>query len=264
MTRFPFAIVRSLSKIDEYDEWTMSLETIGSSVYWRIPSKSPVSAFARKSSLTSSVVGSEPTWTTRSTIEPVGTGARIDMPSTLPFRSGSTTPIARAAPVEVGMRLIAAARARRRSLCGRSSDLLVVRVRVDRGHEAALDPVRLVQDLGDRRDAVGRAGGVRDDVVLLRVVLAVVDAEDDGEVGIGGRSGDDDLLRARLQVLLGVVGRFVKSPVDSIDDVDAEIAPGKVGRVALGEELDLVAVDGDRVRRRLRRGRRGCRARSRA
>ena len=31
-----------------------------------------------------------------------------------------TTPIALAAPVDVGMRLIAAARARRRSLCGRS------------------------------------------------------------------------------------------------------------------------------------------------
>jgi hypothetical protein len=71
--------------------------------------------------LTCSAVGSEPTWTARSTIEPVGTGARIDIPSTFPFRSGSTSPIARAAPVEVGMRLIAAARARRRSLCGRSS-----------------------------------------------------------------------------------------------------------------------------------------------
>ena len=192
--------------------------------------------------MTSSAVGSAPTWTTRSTIEPVGTGARIDMPSTLPLSSGSTTPIARAAPVEVGMRLIAAARARRRSLCGRSSDLLVVRVRVDRRHEAALDPVRLVQDLRDRRDAVRRAGGVRDDVMLLGVVLAVVDAEDDREVRIGRRGGDDDLLRARLQVLLGVGA--VREQTGRLDrDVDAEVAPRQVGRVALGEELDLVAVD---------------------
>ena len=42
------------------------------------------------------------------------------MPSTLPWSSGITSPIAFAAPVEVGMRLIAAARARRRSLCGKS------------------------------------------------------------------------------------------------------------------------------------------------
>jgi hypothetical protein len=32
LTRFPFAIVSPLSKIDEYDEWTMSVETMGSSV----------------------------------------------------------------------------------------------------------------------------------------------------------------------------------------------------------------------------------------
>ena len=53
-------------------------------------------------------------------IDPVGTGARTEMPSTFPFRCGRTSPIAFAAPVEVGIRLIAAARARRRSLCGRS------------------------------------------------------------------------------------------------------------------------------------------------
>ena len=41
-------------------------------------------------------------------------------------------------------------------------DLLVVRVRVHRGHEAALEPERLVQHLGERRQAVRRAGGVRD------------------------------------------------------------------------------------------------------
>ena len=38
----------------------------------------------------------------------------------LALELGMTTPIAFAAPVDVGMRLIAAARARRRSLCGRS------------------------------------------------------------------------------------------------------------------------------------------------
>jgi hypothetical protein len=71
--------------------------------------------------LTSSTVVSRLTWQTRSVTEPVGTGARIDIPSTLPLSSGRTTPIARAAPVEVGIRLMAAARARRMSSCGRSS-----------------------------------------------------------------------------------------------------------------------------------------------
>ena len=57
---------------------------------------------------------------TRSVTEPSGTGTRIARPSNLPFRWGSTRPVAFAAPVDVGMMLIAAARARRRSLCGRS------------------------------------------------------------------------------------------------------------------------------------------------
>ena len=42
------------------------------------------------------------------------------MPLSLPLSSGSTRPTAFAAPVEVGIRLIAAALARRRSLCGMS------------------------------------------------------------------------------------------------------------------------------------------------
>ena len=57
---------------------------------------------------------------TRSTTEPVGTGARIESPFSLPFSSGRTRPTALAAPVVVGIRLSAAARARRRSLCGMS------------------------------------------------------------------------------------------------------------------------------------------------
>ena len=57
---------------------------------------------------------------TRSTTEPVATGARIEIPFSLPFSSGSTSPTAFAAPVVVGIRLSAAARARRRSLCGMS------------------------------------------------------------------------------------------------------------------------------------------------
>ena len=41
-----------------------------------------------------------------------GTGTLIEAPSSLPFSSGSTRPTALAAPVEVGIRFMAAARAR--------------------------------------------------------------------------------------------------------------------------------------------------------
>src|SRR6266542_6544496 len=58
--------------------------------------------------------------TTRSVTEPVGTGTRMAMPSSLPLSSGMVSAVALAAPVVVGMMLMAAPRARRRSLCGKS------------------------------------------------------------------------------------------------------------------------------------------------
>ena len=56
----------------------------------------------------------------KSVMEPAGSGTRNDVPSRCPFMAASTRPVARAAPVPVGTMLFAAARARRRSLCGRS------------------------------------------------------------------------------------------------------------------------------------------------
>ena len=39
----------------------------------------------------------------------------------------------------------------------------------------------------------------------------------------------------------------VKCPVDSIDDLCAYVSPGQLGGIALGPDLDLLAVDGDEV-----------------
>src|SRR5215210_850249 len=98
----------------------MSLDTIGSSLYLRMPSKRPLSACSENAAFTSSALVSRDTSHTRSTTEPVITGARTAIPFSLPSSSGTTSPIALAAPVEVGTRFAAAARARRRSLCGPS------------------------------------------------------------------------------------------------------------------------------------------------
>ena len=78
------------------------------------------------------------------------------------------------------------------------------------------------------------------------VVGVEVDAERDGHVGVGRRRRDDHLLRPGLEVLGGVVA--LGEQAGRLDhDVDAEVAPGQVGRIALGEHLDLGAVDGDRA-----------------
>src|ERR1035437_11096011 len=78
------------------------------------------SAAAFTIALTSSTVVSREASNVRSVAEPVGIGMRMAYPSSLPLSSGSTSATALAAPVVVGTMLMAAARARRRSLCGAS------------------------------------------------------------------------------------------------------------------------------------------------
>ena len=97
----------------------MSEETIGSSVYERNPLSGPFAA-AFIAALISAAVASFASSTVRSVADPVGTGTRIAYPSSLPLSSGITSEIAFAAPVEVGIMFVAAARDRRRSLCGKS------------------------------------------------------------------------------------------------------------------------------------------------
>ncbi len=129
------------STIDECGLEMMSVETIGSSVYWRIPFSGP-SAAERRASLTSSLVVSLDASKVRSTTEPVATGARMAKPCSLPLSSGRTRPTAFAAPVDVGMRFSAAAqlgqRRQRRPDAGVVRDAAVVDgdVEVDPGDDA--------------------------------------------------------------------------------------------------------------------------------
>jgi len=59
-------------------------------------------------------------------------------------------------------------------------ELLVVRVGMDSGHRAAMDSKRFVENFGDGGETVCGAGGIRNDVVLRRIVGFVVHAEDKG------------------------------------------------------------------------------------
>ncbi len=61
------------------------------------------SAAAFIAALTSSLVTDRFITAVRSTTLPVGTGTRSEMPVSLPFKSGITSPTAEAAPVVVGM-----------------------------------------------------------------------------------------------------------------------------------------------------------------
>ena len=87
---------------------------------------------------------------------------------------------------------------------------------MDRRHQAGLDPDPfLEQHVNDGRQAVRGAGGIRDDVVLGRVVLALVDAHHQRLDVALARCRDDDLLGARREVALAFAAS-VKRPVDSM------------------------------------------------
>src|SRR5208337_3865436 len=127
---------------------------------------------------------------------------------------------------------------------------LVVGVAMNGGHDAGDEARGFQNHLDDRRQAVCGATGVRDDVVLGRIVLVLVHAQHDGDVFVGGRSRDDDLLHGRAQVCLGF-GRVGKVAGRLDDHLCAYIGPGQLGGVALGPHLDLLAVDRDKVLARL-------------
>src|ERR1041384_5529203 len=57
---------------------------------------------------------------------------------------------------------------------GKVEELLVVRIGMDGGHQALLDPEILQEDLRNRSEAVRGAGGVGDDVMLRRIVGGIV------------------------------------------------------------------------------------------
>jgi len=109
--------VQRPSTIELYGSEMISVETIGSSVYLMIPTRSPDSVAALRAALTSATVQVFLTLTVTSTMEPVTVGTRMERPS-MDFGGRAWTTFGRAiaAPVEVGIMLIAAERARRRSL----------------------------------------------------------------------------------------------------------------------------------------------------
>lgn len=107
-------IVDSASMIEDRLSLMKSLETSGSSQNPMMP-RIPFSEASLNAALTSLAVTCAFTSHTKSTSETVGVGTRTDRPFNLPCKSGITSPIAFAAPVEVGIILRVAARALRRS-----------------------------------------------------------------------------------------------------------------------------------------------------
>jgi len=123
-------------------------------------------------------------------------------------------------------------------------NLLVTSVRVSGGHQTLDQAELVVQDLDERRQAVGRARRVGDDLVGV-LVLVSVDAQNvRRDVVALRRGGDDNLLGTRGQVLGSTRG--VNEDTGTFDDdVDAQFCPRQLQRVSGRDDLDALAIDGD-------------------
>lgn len=118
---------------------------------------------------------------------------------------------------------------------------LVEGVAVDGGHQTAFDAECFVDNFRYWSQAVGGAAGVRDDVVLLGVVVFVVDAENNGDVFICCRCRDKNLLGAGGDVTFCLFC-FGENTGALEHDVDFFSRPRAGRRVFFFVELDFLAV----------------------
>jgi hypothetical protein len=120
-------------------------------------------------------------------------------------------------------------------------DLLVVGIGMDRRHQPALDADRVVEHLGEGRQAIGGAAGVGDDDVILGQ-LVVIDAKHHGQIDFLARSRYQHPLGAGIKVLLAA--RTVGEKAGAFErDVDAIGLVRQIGGVALGSHMDALAID---------------------
>src|SRR6185503_11781677 len=104
----------------------------------------------------------------------------------------------------------------------------------------------LQENLDDGRETVGGAAGVGDDVVLRRIVLVFVHAENESDVFVRSRSRDDNFFNGRAKVRLGD-GCVGEAAGGLNDDLCAHICPGQLGRILFCVDLDLLSVDRNEV-----------------
>ena len=115
-------LVKEISTIEECGLWLKSEETSCSLVVSKMFFNSDFEAFKNELFISSTVIFFFEE-KTNSTKETLGVGTLIEIPSTLPFKLGITSPRDLVAPVVVGIIEFGALLARLKSLCELSSSL---------------------------------------------------------------------------------------------------------------------------------------------
>ena len=121
---------------------------------------------------------------------------------------------------------------------GLVEQVLVVGVGVHRGDQPLADAHRGVQHLGQRRQAVGGAGGIGDDLLVAQQV--VVDAVHHRQVGAVQRVREQHARRTGGQVLLGQRA-FLRLAGAVHHHVHVQLLPGQLGHVLFADQADGLA-----------------------
>ena len=124
-------------------------------------------------------------------------------------------------------------------------NFLIVGIGVHRRHQALHDAKLAVQHHGDRRQAVGGARGVGNDVVA-GFKLVVVHAVNHCQINILARRGDQHLLGTSGDVGAGLGGIGEEAGAFQ-GDLHAHGGMGQLGRVTLGGDRDALAVHNDGI-----------------
>ena len=77
---------------------------------------------------------------------------------------------------------------------------LIVGVCVHSRHEAALNTKRVMEHLDNRSQAVRRARRIGNHAMLSGIIIRLIDSEDDCEIDVLRRSGNDHILGASFQM----------------------------------------------------------------
>lgn len=124
---------------------------------------------------------------------------------------------------------------------------LVTSVGVSGGHHTADDTEFVIKNLHERSHAVGGAGGVGDDVILVMRISVRVYSDNEGPDAVTLAWGSDEhLLGTCLNVLSSAF--LVDEHTSGFDNnVNAKLLPRQFKWVPVGDNLDGLSVDSDGV-----------------
>src|SRR5262249_24108635 len=125
---------------------------------------------------------------------------------------------------------------------GNIKNHLVVGVGVNRGHGAANDFEGLMYNFSNRSQAVRGAGGVGNNVMSPRIIVLMIDPENESHIFILCGSRDDDFLDWSAQVFLGII-RIGKAARRFDYHLSADRLPRQFGGIFLREDANASSIN---------------------